>query len=53
MVCLTSIIHVHFFSNVILAATTGEDDPESFQWMSKDHLCILVYLVRGNNSMFC
>jgi len=28
-----------------------EEDPESFQWMSKDHLCILVYLVTVMHSM--
>jgi len=32
-------------------AMTGEDDPEAFQWMSKDHLCILVYLVTVMHSM--
>jgi len=29
----------------------GDDDPEAFQWMSKDHLCILVYLVTVMHSM--
>ena len=29
----------------------GEDDPEGFQWMTKDHLCILVYLVTVMHSM--
>ncbi|XP_066933356.1 MAU2 chromatid cohesion factor homolog isoform X2 [Clytia hemisphaerica] len=38
-----------------LAATPDEvpipDDPEGFQWLSKDHLCVLVYLVTVMHSM--
>ncbi|XP_065640187.1 MAU2 chromatid cohesion factor homolog isoform X1 [Hydra vulgaris] len=26
--------------------TLNADDPESFQWMSKEHLCILVFLIK-------